>query len=72
MSLIKLFIGVDGIISMKTHLKGVFGFSGFLDLAFFFIEEILLDVQKGYGYILSSISSQELAVSQSNNDLVDL
>ena len=72
MSLIKLFGGVDGIISMKIHLKGAFGFSGFLDLAFLFIEEILLDEQKGYRYILSSISSQKLAVSQSKNDLVDL
>ena len=63
---------VDGSISIKTHLKGAFGLSVILDLAFLFIEEILDDVQKGSGYILSSISSQTLAVSLSNNDLVNL
>ena len=63
---------VDGIISIKTHLKGDFGFSGILDLAFFFIEEICHEVQKGSGYILSSTSPQTLSVSTANNDLVDL
>ena len=63
---------VDGIISIKTHLKGDFGLSGILDLAFLFIEEIWHDVQKGYGNIISSTSSQTLAVSPANNDLVDL
>ena len=72
MSLVRLLGAVDGIISIKTHLKGAFGFSGILDLAFLFIEEILREVQKGSGYILSSISSQTLAVSPANNDLVDL
>ena len=57
---------------MKTHLKGAFGLSGMLELAFFFIEEILHDVQKGSEYILRSTSSQTLAVSPANNDLVDM
>ena len=64
--------GDDGIISIKTHLKGAFGFSEIVDLAFLFIEEILHDVQKGSGSILSSTSSQTLAVSPAINDLVDL
>ena len=71
MSLVKLLGAVDVIISIKTHLKDPFGSSGILDLAFLFIEEILHDVQKGSGSILSSISSQTLAVSPANNDLVD-
>ena len=58
---------VDEIISIKTHLKGAFGFSGILDL-----EEILHEVQKGSGSILRSTSSQILAVSPAINELVDL
>ena len=72
MSLVRLLGAVDGIISIKTHLKGAFGYSGILDLAFLFIEEILHEVQKGSGYILSSKSSQTLAVSPAKNDLVDV
>ena len=72
MSFVKLLSAVDGIISIKTHLKVYCGFGGFLDLSFLFIEEIWHDVQKCYGYILRSISSQTLAVSPANNDLVDL
>ena len=49
MSLVRLLGAVDGIISIKTHLKGAFGFNGSLDLAFLFIEEILHEVQKGSG-----------------------
>ena len=71
-SLVKLLGAFDGIISIKTHFKGAFGFSGILDPDFLFIEEILNDVQKGYGYILSSIYFQTLAVSPANNDMVDL
>ena len=71
MSLVRLLGAVDGIISIKTHLKGAFGFVGILDLAFLFIEEILHEVQKGSGSILSSTSSQTLAVSPGINDLVD-
>ena len=62
MSLVKLLGDVDGIIFIKTHLKGAFGFSGILDLAFLSVEEIWHDVQKGSGYILSSISSQTFSV----------
>ena len=72
MSIVKLLGAVDGIISIKTHLKGTFGFSGIIDLAFLFIEEILHEVQKGSGYIISSTSSQKLAVSPAINYLVDL
>ena len=35
MSFVKHFRAVDGIMSINTHLKGAFGFNGFLDLAFF-------------------------------------
>ena len=72
MSLVKILDAIDGIIFIKTHLKGVFGLSGILELAFLFIENIWHYVQKGSGYILSSTSSQKLAVSPSNNDLLDL
>ena len=72
MSLVKLLGAVDGIISIKTYFKGDFGLSGILDLAFLFIEEIWHDVQKGSGYILSSTSSQTLALSPANNDMVYL
>ena len=71
-SFVKLLGAVDGIISIKTHMKGAFGFSGILDLAFLFIGEILHEVQKGSESILSSASSQTLSVSPANNDLVDL
>ena len=40
MSFVKCFGAVDGIISIKTHLKGDVGFSDFLDLIFLFTEEI--------------------------------
>ena len=63
---------VDGITSIKTHLKGAFVFNGTLDLAFLFIEEVLHEVQKGSAYIFSSASSQTLAVSPAIKDLVDL
>ena len=72
MSFVRLFGAVYGIISIKTHLKGDFGFNGSLDLAFLFIEEILHEVQKGSASIFSSASSQTLVVSPAINDLVDL
>ena len=72
MSLVKTFGAVDGIMSIKTHMKGDFGFSGFLDLAFLFMEEIWHDVPKWSGSIIISIYSQTLSVSPANNDLVDL
>ena len=72
MSLVKLLGAIDGIISIKTQLKEAFGFGGVLYLAFLFIEEILHDVEKGFGCTLSSISSQIFAVSLANNDLVDM
>ena len=72
MSLVKILCAVDGIIYIKTHLKGAFGLSGILYLAFLFVEETWHDVPKGSGSIISSISSQTLAVSPTNNYLVDL
>ena len=72
MLLVKLLDAADGIMSIKTHLKGAFVFNGFLDVVFFFIGKISHDVQKGSGSILSSISFQTLAVSPAINDLVDL
>ena len=72
MSFVRLFGAVDGIISIKTHLKGAFGFDGSLYLAFLFIEEILHEVQKGSGSIFSYVYSHTLAVSPANNDLLDL
>ena len=72
MSPVKLFGAVSGITSIKINLKDAFGFNGFLDLAFVFMEEIWHDVQKGSGSILISISSQTLAVPPSINYLVDL
>ena len=72
MSLVKLLGAVDGIISIKTHLKGDFGFSGILDPACFFVEEIWHEVKKVSGSILSSTSSQTLSVSPDDNDLVYL
>ena len=71
-SLVRLLGAVDGIISIKIHLKGAFGLSRILDLAFLFIEEIWHKVQKGSGSILSSTSSQTLTLYSANNDLVDL
>ena len=72
MSLVRLLGAVDGIISIKTHFKVALGFSGILDIAFLFIEEICHEGQKGFGSIMSSTSSQKVAVSPDNNDLVDL
>ena len=72
MSFVRFFGAVDGIISIKTHLKGDFGFNGSLDLAFLFIEAILHEVRKGSGSIFSSASFQTLAVSPDINDLVDM
>ena len=46
MSLVKRLGNIDGIVSIKTQLKGAFGFSGFLDVAFLLISEIWHDVQK--------------------------
>ena len=57
---------------IKTHFFRAFGFRGFLELDFLFTEEIWQDLQEGFGYILSSIFSQKLAVSTANTDMVDL
>ena len=57
---------------MNTHLKGVVGFCGVFEIAFWFIVDILHYVQKGSGYTLRSISYQELIVSPASSELVDL
>ena len=72
MSLVKSFGAIDGIIYIQIHFNGAFGFDGFSDPSFLFMEEILHDLKKGYGSILSSISSQTLSVSPAKNNLVDL
>ena len=72
MSLVKLLGAVDGIISIKNHLKGAFGFNRFLDLAFLFIEDIWHFVQEGSGSILGYTYSQTLELSPSDNYLVYL
>ena len=72
MSLVRLLGDVAGITSIKTHLKGDFGFIGTFDLAFLLIEEIFQEVQKRSASICSSESSQTLAVSPAIKDLVDL
>ena len=72
MSLVKRFSAVDGIMSIKKHFNGAFGFCDILDPAFLFMEEIWNNVQKVSGSILSSISSQILVVSPANNDRVGL
>ena len=59
---VKLLDAVDGIISIKTHLKGAFGLSGILDLSFLFIEDISNDMQRGPGSILGYTSYQTFAV----------
>ena len=52
MSFVKLLEDISGMVSMKTHLKGVLVFRGFFDIGFLLIVEILLDVQKGSEYTL--------------------
>ena len=51
--LVELFDTVDGIVFMKTHLKGALGFNGFLDLAFSFMKIIWHYLPKGSGSIFS-------------------
>ena len=47
MSLVRLLGAVDGIIYIKTHLKGAFGFSGILDLDFFSLKKFDMRCKKG-------------------------
>ena len=72
MSLVKILGAVDGTISIKTHLKGAFGLSGILDLAFFSLKKFDMMCKKDPGSIIRSTSSQTFAVSAANNDLVDM
>ena len=61
-----------GMMSMNTHLKGLLGFSGDLDIGFLIIVEIWHDVQNGSGYTLISISCQKCAVYPVSSDIVYL
>ena len=62
MSFIKLLEYMAGMMSMKTHLKGVLSFSGVFDLDFSFIVGIWNDLQKGSGSTLRLISYQKFTV----------
>ena len=53
MSLVKLLDAVDGIISIKTHLKGTFGLSEILDLAFFSLKKFDMMYKKGLDIFLA-------------------
>ena len=53
MSLVKLLDAVDGIIFIKTHLKGAFGLSGILDLAFFSLKKFYMVCKKGLDIFLA-------------------
>ena len=59
MSLVRLLGAVDGIISIKTHLKGAFGFSGILNLAFLFID-VPADLPNGVCLTLAAPEHQEM------------
>ena len=72
MSLDKILEDVASMMSMNTHLKGVFDFRGVSDIEFLFIAEIRHDVQNGSGSTLRTMLCQTFAVSTANNDLVDL
>ena len=68
MSFVKLLEDVDGMMSMNTHLKGVF----VSDLAYLFIVDIWHDVKYGSVSTLISMSCQTYAVSPSSSDIVDM
>ena len=61
-----------GIITMKTHVKGVLLCSVILELGFLLIVDIWNHVQKGSGSTLGSTSCKTFAVYSSNSDLVAL
>ena len=59
-----------GMMSMKTHLKGVLAFRGVLYLAFLFILDIWHDVQNGLGSTLRSMYFQKKSISLASSNLV--
>ena len=61
-----------GMVSMKTHLKGLLGFSVVFDPEFLLIVDIWHGVHKGSGSTLSSISCQAFAVYPASSVLVYL
>ena len=70
-SLVKRFGAVSGIISIKTHLKGAFGFNGFLELAFFHWRYLTWCTKRVWIYPKFNILPK-FSVSTSINELVDL
>ena len=69
---VKLLRDVSGMVYMDTHLKVVLDFRGAFDIYFLFIVEIRLDVKKGSGSDLISISCQTFTVYPFRSDLVYL
>ena len=69
---VKLLVDMAGMLSLKTHLKGVLVLSGVFDIGFLFIFEILDDVQKGSGYNLRSMPCQKNSVSPASIYILDL
>ena len=61
-----------GIITINTHLKGVLDLRSVFDIEFLFIVDIWYDVHNGSRSILISISYQNVSVSTTSSDLVDL
>ena len=61
-----------GMVSIYTYLKYFLGFRGVFDLDFLLFVEIWHDVQKGSGSTLSSMSFQNLALSPTSSEIVDL
>ena len=53
MSIVKILDAVDGIMSIKTHLKGAFGLSGILDRDFLFIGKFGMMCKKDMDLLLA-------------------
>ena len=63
---------MSGMMSINVHLKGLLVFKGVFDMEFLFIVYICHDVQKGSVSTLSSVSFQNIPISTSSCELVDL
>ena len=72
MSLVKHLGAVDGTIPIKNQLEGWLWLQCNFSPSLFVYWRNLKWITKGSGYILSSTSSQTLAVYPSNSNLVDL
>ena len=71
-SFVKLLEDMAGMISMNTHLKSVLGFRAVFDLYFLFIVDIWHNVNKGSVSTLMSMSCQNVSVSPTSSELLDL